>query len=80
MEHEAPLYQYVHNGLGQSILGGVVYRGSMFPSEYQGTIWVGDYVNGWIRVLNFNTTARTTSCKMLWFAADTLSLKPSVHV
>jgi len=63
MEHEQPLYHYAHNGFGHSITGGVIYRGSMFPAEYLGTIWVGDYVSGWIRVLNFNSTARTTSCK-----------------
>jgi hypothetical protein len=32
-----------------SIIGGPVYRGTMFPEEYAGNVFFGDYVNQWLR-------------------------------
>lgn len=53
----APIWWYAHGDQAYSEHGdasitcGSVYRGSVFPAEYQGNLFVGDYVNGWIRRL-----------------------------
>ena len=36
------------------VTGGVFYRGTMFPAEWQGRYIYGDYVRGWLRYLEFN--------------------------
>ena len=44
-----PIYAYNHNGLSAAVTGGPVYRGSMFPPEYQGNLFFGDYASGFIK-------------------------------
>lgn len=44
-----PLYTYNHNGESASVTGGPVYRGQMFPEEYQGSVFFGDYAQGFIK-------------------------------
>jgi glucose/arabinose dehydrogenase len=45
-----PIYSYNHNDQpGQSITGAVFYDGSMFPSDYSGDYFFGDYVGGFIK-------------------------------
>jgi len=49
-----PVYAYGHANQtppvsGDSITGGPVYRDGSFPAEYQGQLFFGDYVAGWIR-------------------------------
>ena len=39
-----PSYSYSDGGRDASVIGGVVYRGSQFPSEYYGSYFFGDYV------------------------------------
>lgn len=34
-----------------SIVAGVVYRANVFPEQYRGNLFVGDYANGWVRRL-----------------------------
>ena len=46
-----PIYTYDHNGVSSAITAGPVYRGSMFPLEYQGNIFIGDYARNFIRRL-----------------------------
>ncbi len=46
-----PIYEYPHDGNGASITGGPVYRGSMFPLGYQGSLFYADYVRGYIKRL-----------------------------
>ena len=46
--------EYPHLGRDASITGGVVYRGTQFPSEYQGSYFFGDYVQNTIRRLKFD--------------------------
>ncbi len=52
----SPVFSYPHNGNHACITGGFVYRGSQFPSSYQGTYFYGDYVNQWIRRLTFDSS------------------------
>ncbi len=56
-KYTAPIWWYDHMDHAYSVHGdasitcGPVYRGANFPAGYDGNIFVGDYVNGWIRRL-----------------------------
>jgi PKD repeat protein len=43
-----------------NITGGFVYRGSQFPSSYQGQLLFADYTQNWIRRLTFDTNGNVT--------------------
>ena len=47
------LYAYVHVG-GSSVNGGDFYTGSVYPAQYQGALFYGDYNQQWIKYLTFN--------------------------
>jgi glucose/arabinose dehydrogenase len=49
-----PLYTYNHDGLSSAVTGGPFYRGSMFPAEYYGDYFFGDYARGFIRRLELD--------------------------
>src|SRR5215475_14696624 len=49
-----PIYTYPHNG-SNAITSGPIYRGTMFPASYQGSLFFGDYAAGFIK------TAQLTS-------------------
>ena len=55
-DHDDPIFGYPHDGSGASVSGGIVYRGTQFPSEYVGAYFYGDYVRGFIRYLTFDQT------------------------
>ncbi len=38
-----PLYSYLHNGVGSSVVGGIFYQGSGYPAAYRGAYFFGDY-------------------------------------
>jgi glucose/arabinose dehydrogenase len=44
-----PVYAYPHAGESSAVTGGPIYRGQMFPPEYQGDLFFGDYARGFIR-------------------------------
>lgn len=46
-----PLYSYRHDGVSAAVIGGFVYRGSHFPSEYAGSFFFGDYSHRTIKRL-----------------------------
>ncbi len=55
--YQNPIFEYGHEGTtpnGGAIAGGLVYRGTAFPAEFQGAYFFADYVNGWIRYLKFD--------------------------
>jgi glucose/arabinose dehydrogenase/PKD repeat protein len=49
-----PIFSYHHNNRDAAITAGFVYRGSQFPSEYQGSFFFGDYAQNTIRRLTFD--------------------------
>ena len=53
--HRPPIFSYPRNS-GSSITGGEVYRGSMFPAEWQGVYFYGDYTRDFIRYLTLDST------------------------
>ncbi|MCL3881744.1 PQQ-dependent sugar dehydrogenase [Marivita sp. GX14005] len=62
----SPIHSYFHaSGPGQdqlpqfgdagaSVSGGIVYRGDLLPSEYEGAYFYGDWVRNWIRYLELD--------------------------
>lgn len=49
-----PIFNYIHNGIGASIIGGPVYRGNVFPSSFHGAYFYGDFARSWIRYVQFD--------------------------
>ncbi|MEP4078286.1 PQQ-dependent sugar dehydrogenase [Haloferula sp.] len=49
-----PVFAYRHGGQTAAINGGIVYQGSQFPAEYQGTYFFADSTRDFIRTLQFN--------------------------
>ena len=43
----APTYAYDHS-VGSAVVGGPIYNGTAFPTQYQGAYFFGDYTHGWI--------------------------------
>ena len=56
----SPVYSYGHNGRDASITGGFVYRGTQFPSTYQGAYFYADYAQNWIKGLNLDANGAVT--------------------
>jgi len=56
-----PIHTYPHAGESASVTGGPVYRGNMFPSEYQGDLFFGDYAKGFIRNADLDASGDVTA-------------------
>ena len=54
--YSAPIFSIAHQGHSTSITGGEVYRGDMFPTEWDGVYFYGDYTNDFIRYLLLDET------------------------
>lgn len=52
----APIFAWRHNGIYSAINGGVVYRGSQFPAEYQGAYFYADSTRDFVRYVKFDST------------------------
>ena len=55
-----PIYAYPHNGRDAAVMGGFVYRGAQFPSEYYGSYFFADYVQNWIKRLTFDANGNVS--------------------
>jgi glucose/arabinose dehydrogenase/chitodextrinase len=64
-----PLYAYPHSGRDASITGGVVYRGTQFPSEYRGSYFFADYVQNTISRLKFDANGNVSKAIHFWPAS-----------
>jgi glucose/arabinose dehydrogenase len=65
--YEAPAFAYRHDEDqrgGRTIIAGPVYYGAGFPEEYQGTMFVGDFMGGYIRGLRFDNSGKLIEDKM----------------
>lgn len=67
-DYSPVLFSYGHNGPfpGGAIIGGPVYRGSMFPSQYQGSLFIGDYVQNVVRVLELDLSGTIVLNDFVW--------------
>ncbi|GAA2355756.1 PA14 domain-containing protein [Dactylosporangium salmoneum] len=55
-----PIHTYNHNGQSAAVTGGPIYRGSMFPPEYQGSFFFGDYASGFIKRAQLDANGAVT--------------------
>ena len=55
-QYADPIFSYPHAGSGAAVTGGCVYRGNLFPPQWQGRYFYGDYVRGWIRSLTLDNS------------------------
>ena len=60
-----PSYSYSDGGRDASVIGGVVYRGSQFPSEYYGS-YFGDYVQHWVRRIKLDGGGNVSQVMSFW--------------
>ena len=56
-----PIYAYNHNGASRAVALGPVYQGNMFPAEYKGDLFFGDYAGGFIKRLNLDSSGNYVS-------------------
>jgi len=58
-----PIYYYPHNTLyanvDSAVIAGDFYTGAAYPPEYQGNLFIADYVRGFVRRLAFDAQAHT---------------------
>jgi glucose/arabinose dehydrogenase/PKD repeat protein len=55
-----PFYSYGHAGRDAAVVGGFVYRGSQFPSQYYGSYFFADYTQNWIKRLTLDANGAVT--------------------
>jgi glucose/arabinose dehydrogenase/PKD repeat protein len=55
------VYNYSHNGRDAAIVAGFVYRGTQFPSSYEGSVFVADYAQNWIKRLTVDGSGNVTN-------------------
>ncbi len=53
--YDNPLYSYEHVTPSFSVSGGMVYRGNVFPQEYYGSYFFGDFAQGFIKRLTLDS-------------------------
>ena len=61
-----PIYSYPHGGRDACVIGGIVYRGSQFPSEYYGSYFFGDYVQHTVRRMKFDGNGNLSQVMSFW--------------
>ncbi len=59
--YDNPLYAYEHVTPSFSVSGGMVYRGNVFPQEYQGSYFFGDFAQGFIKRLTMDSNGNFIS-------------------
>ncbi|MEH2023054.1 PQQ-dependent sugar dehydrogenase, partial [Nostoc sp.] len=75
----APVYTYKHFG-SNSIVMGDFYTGNTFPSIYQGALFVGDFSQGTIDALTFDSQGKLASVKRFASQADTPNLGVTAQI
>ncbi len=61
-----PIYTFFHNGRDSCVTGGFVYRGSGFPSEYDGSYFFADYAQKTIKRLIFDASGNVADVVNFW--------------
>lgn len=71
VENTPPLWTYPHGPLGASVTGGVVYTGTLYPEEYRGAYFFGDFVSQRVYTLRYDADGRLVRApEELGFAAE----------
>jgi glucose/arabinose dehydrogenase len=53
---KSPLVSWSHLGTSSAVTGGPFYTGTLYPVQYQGSYFYGDYSQGWIRTLRLDSS------------------------
>jgi glucose/arabinose dehydrogenase len=56
-----PIHAYPHAGESAAVTGGPVYRDDMFPAEYRGDLFFGDYAKGFIKNADLDSEGNITA-------------------
>jgi glucose/arabinose dehydrogenase len=56
-----PIHAYPHAGESAAVTGGPVYRDDMFPPEYRGDLFFGDYAKGFIKNADLDSNGNVTA-------------------
>jgi glucose/arabinose dehydrogenase len=56
-----PIHAYPHAGESAAVTGGPVYRDDMFPPEYRGDLFFGDYAKGFIKNADLDSEGNITA-------------------
>ncbi|MGF1938233.1 MAG: PA14 domain-containing protein [Nostoc sp. ChiQUE02] len=75
----APVYTYKHFSSNSIVLGDF-YTGNTFPSIYQGALFVGDFSQGTIDALKFDSQGKLVSVKRFASPADTPNLGVTAQI
>ena len=59
--YSSPIYAYAHAGEGAAIVGGCIYPGGPLPEALRGAYLFGDYVQGWIKYVQFDDSGTRVS-------------------
>ncbi|MEH2175964.1 PA14 domain-containing protein [Nostoc sp.] len=76
----APVYTYKHTGGSNSIVMGDFYTGNTFPSMYQGALFVGDFSQGTIDALTFDSQGKFVSVKRFASQVDRPNLGVTAQI
>lgn len=75
-----PSWEYDHHGNGAAVTVGPIYDGFTYPSHFRGDLFVGDYVQGWIKRLEIDADDQVTAVHDFadtWMAGVDLEMHPS---
>ena len=75
-----PAWTYPRPQDGSAIIAGPTYPGGNYPSNYKGKIFVGDYVQGWVKRLSVNSSDEVTGVENFatnWPSGVDLELMPN---
>ena len=80
-QHHNPQFTYAHQGYAACIIGGFVYRGKNFPSQYVGRYFFAEYARGRIDYLEMKSEESTavTGQKFFHFAKNVIALKQGLE-
>lgn len=68
---EAPLLSWEHEETGNSAMVGEFYFGEVFPEQYTGKLFYGDFIQGWMRYADVSDPGNVSSSA---FATDMLPM------
>ena len=55
------IFNYAHNGRDACIVAGFVYHGTQFPSSYEGSFFLADYAQNWIKRLTLDANGNVAN-------------------
>jgi glucose/arabinose dehydrogenase len=69
---KAPIYSYPNGDSGAAVILGGEYMADAYPAAYRGSVFVGDFVQGWVSRLTLDNAVNVTGIQP--FASDWLGV------